>query len=58
MMHVFYCDKCKRYHYTNNKSHAHCCEQPMYHVNVNFTDFVKMKQNERENFLLLYSIAE
>lgn len=58
MMHVFYCEKCKRYHYTNNKSHARCCKQPMCPVNVSFTDFVRMKQNEREHLLQLYSMAE
>lgn len=58
MMHVFYCIKCKKYHYTNNKSHAHCCEQPMYHVDVDFTDFVKMSKEDRESYLRLYSLAE
>ena len=41
MMHVFYCIKCKRYHYTNNQARAVCCGQPMYHVDIEFTDFVK-----------------
>ena len=58
MMHVFYCIKCKRYHYTNNKAHAVCSEQPMYYVDVDFTDFVRMDESERENFLMLYSLAE
>ena len=58
MMHVFYCIKCKRCHYTNNKSHAVCCGQPMYYVDVDFTDFVQMDKEERKNFLMLYSLAE
>lgn len=57
-MHVFYCIKCKRYHYTNNKSHALCCGVPMYYVDVEFTVFVKMSREEREAFLLIYSLAE
>ena len=55
MMHVFYCIKCKKYHYTNNKAHAICCGQPMYFVDV---DFVHMDKFERENFLMMYSLAE
>lgn len=58
MMHVFYCIKCKRYHYTNNQSHAKCCGEQMYYVDVDFTDFVRMNREERVNFLQLYSLAE
>jgi len=58
MMQVYYCIKCKRYRYTNNQSHAVCCNQPMYHVDVEFTDFVRMDKEERENFLQLYALAE
>ncbi|MBA4699821.1 hypothetical protein [Faecalicatena contorta] len=58
MMHVFYCIKCKRYHFTNNQSHALCCEQPMYLVDVEFTDFVRMNKEERKRFLQIYSLAE
>lgn len=58
MMHVYYCIKCKKYHYTNKRSTAVCCGQPMYFVDVEFTDFVKMDQQERQDFLMLYSLAE
>lgn len=58
MMQVYYCIKCKKYRYTNNKSRTICCEQPMYHVNVEFTDFVSMDAEERQNFLQLYALAE
>lgn len=57
MMHVFYCLKCKKYFYTNNKDRAVCCNQPMYEVDVDFTDFVKMNQGERTDFLKIYSLA-
>lgn len=58
MMYVFYCIKCKRYHYTNNQSHANCCGEQMYYVDVDFTEFVRMNREERANFLQLYSLAE
>lgn len=58
MMHVFYCIKCKKYGFTNKKTHAQCCGQPMYYVDVDFTDFVKMNLEERLAFLCLYSLAE
>ncbi len=58
MMHVFYCIKCKRYHYTNNQGRAVCCGQPMYHVDIDFTDFVKMDREERKEALRIYSLAE
>lgn len=58
MMHVFYCIKCKRYRFTNNQSNAFCCEQPMYLVNVEFTEFVQMSKEERNDFLKIYSLAE
>jgi hypothetical protein len=58
MMHVFYCIKCKRYRFTNNQSNALCCEQPMYYVDVKFTDFVKMNQEDRKQFLQLYALAD
>lgn len=58
MMHVFYCIKCKRYHYTNNQARAVCCGQPMYRVNIEFTDFVKMDLDERKEALKIYSLAE
>lgn len=58
MMHVFYCIKCKRYQFTNNQTHANCCGQQMYYVDVEFTDFIKMDKEERKNFLQLYSLAE
>lgn len=58
MMQVYYCIKCKKYHYTNNQTRAICCGQPMYHVDVEFTDFVRMDQEERKDFLQLYALAE
>ena len=58
MMHVFYCIKYKRYHFTNNQSHAFCCGQPMYLVNVEFTEFIRMNKEEREDFLKIYSLSE
>lgn len=57
MMRVFYCIKCKKYHYTNKQSRAICCGEPMYEVDVEFTDFVKMDLEERQEFLKLYSLA-
>lgn len=58
MMHVFYCIRCKKYLYTHNQSNALCCEEPMYYVDVDFTDFVRMDRDERRSFLQLYSLAE
>lgn len=58
MMRVFYCLKCKKYGYTNNKDRAVCCGEPMYEVDVEFTDFVKMDKEERKQFLQIYSLAE
>ncbi len=58
MMHVFYCLKCKKYSYTNNKDRAVCCGESMYEVDVAFTDFVSMNREERERFLQIYSLAE
>lgn len=58
MMHVFYCIRCKKYLYTNKQSNALCCELPMYYVDVDFTDFVRMDREERNSFLKLYSLAE
>lgn len=58
MMHVFYCIKCKRYHFTNNQSNALCCGQPMYFVDVEFTDFVRLDRFERNDFLQLYALAD
>lgn len=58
MMRVFYCIRCKKYHYTNNLARAVCCNQPMYLVDVDFTDFVNMSKEERENFLQIYALAE
>lgn len=58
MMHVFYCIKCKKYHFTNNQAHAICCDDSMYYVDVEFTDFVRMNKDERSSFLQLYSLAE
>lgn len=57
MMRVFYCIKCKKYHYTNKRSRAICCGEPMYEVDVEFTDFVKLDLEERQEFLRLYSLA-
>lgn len=51
MMRVFYCAKCKKYQYTNQQNRAFCCEEPMYEVDVEFTDFVKMNCEEREKLL-------
>lgn len=53
MMRVFYCTKCKKYHYTNQQNRAVCCEEPMQEVDVEFTDFVKMNYEEREKLLRL-----
>ena len=58
MMLVFYCIKFKRYYYTNNQARAVCCGQPMYRVNIEFTDFVKMDLDERKEALKIYSLAE
>lgn len=58
MMHVFYCIHCKKYHYTNNQARAFCCNKPMYLVDVDFTDFVNMSKEERENYLQIYALAE
>lgn len=57
MMRVFYCAKCKKYHYTNQQNRAVCCEEPMYEVDVEFTDFVKMNCEEREKLLQLQSLV-
>ena len=57
MMRVFYCIKCKKYYYTNKQDRAVCRGEPMYQVDVEFTDFVKMDQEEREEFLRLYALA-
>ena len=48
MMHVYYCLKCKKYFYTNNKAHAVCCEATMHEMQISFTDFVKMDEEERQ----------
>lgn len=58
MMHVYYCIYCKKYHYTNNQARAICCNQPMYLVDVDFTDFVSMSREDREHFLQIYALAE
>lgn len=57
MMRVFYCIKCKKYYYTNKQNRAVCCGEPMYQVDVEFTDFVKMNREERKEFLRLYALA-
>ncbi|MGC4019702.1 MAG: hypothetical protein QM793_11080 [Muricomes sp.] len=58
MMHVFFCIKCKKYYFTNNQANAFCCGEPMYFVDVEFTDFVKMNREERKQFLQIYALAE
>ncbi len=54
MMRVYFCSKCKRCTFTNNKSRATCCNAKMILINVNANRFFKMDIKQRIDFLQSY----